>query len=73
LVYHLFLDDLDLFTLVGQRNRLNALHEHKAIIDKDLKNTRRTLKQLNHLSEVERYAREKKYFKKDNEDVFVIH
>lgn len=31
-----------------------------------------TLDKLKYLSEVERFAREKKFFKKDDEDVFVI-
>jgi hypothetical protein len=44
----------------------------KADIKSNLIETRETLNQLKYLPEVERYARENKYFKKYDEDVFVI-
>jgi cell division protein DivIC len=71
-VYTLFLDENDIFTLFSQTRKLNKLELKKATINSNVMETRKTLNQLKHLSEVERYAREKKYFKKDNEDVFVI-
>jgi hypothetical protein len=39
---------------------------------KDLEETQITLKKLKYKSEVERFAREQKLFKKDDEDVYVI-
>jgi len=71
-VYTLFLDENDIFTLFSQTRKLNELELKKAEINSNVMETRKTLNQLKYLSEVERYAREKKYFKKDNEDVFVI-
>ncbi|MDG1148457.1 MAG: septum formation initiator family protein [Crocinitomicaceae bacterium] len=71
-VYTLFLDENDIFTLISQTRKLNKLELKKDKVNSNLKETRKTLDQLKYLSEVERYAREKKYFKKDNEDVFVL-
>lgn len=70
--YALFLDDNDLFTLISQNSKLSKTRADHELVKKKLENTRYTLKQLDHKSELERYAREKKLFKKDNEDVFVI-
>ena len=71
-VYTFFLDENDIFTLFSQTRKLNELELKKTEINSNVMETRKTLNQLKYLSEVERYAREKKYFKKDNEDVFVI-
>lgn len=38
----------------------------------NLENASNTLGKLKYKSEVEKYAREKKLFKRENEDVFVI-
>jgi len=70
--YALFLDDEDMFTLISQNNKLNKIHADQVLVKEKLTKTRRTLKQLNHTSALERYAREEKLFKKDNEDIFVI-
>lgn len=72
LVYNLFLDDVDIFTVISQNSKLSKLHESKVLLSQDLNETKETLAQLRYDSELERFAREKKYFKKDNEDVFVI-
>ncbi len=71
-VYTLFLDDNDIFNIIGQRSKLSDLQAEKAHFEKELKLTRTTLKKLEDHSEVEKFAREKKLFKKDDEDVFVI-
>lgn len=72
MVYNLFLDDVDIFTIVSQNKKLAKLHESGAILDQELKDTKLTLSQLHHTYAIEKYARERKFFKKDNEDVFVI-
>lgn len=71
-LYGLFLDDVDVFTIVRQKSKLNQLEAQKEMVQEQLAQTRSTYKKLKYPSEVERYAREKKLFKKDNEDVFVI-
>lgn len=70
--YALFLDDEDMFTLISQNSKLNKIHADQVLVREKLAKTRITLKQLNHNAALERYAREEKLFKKDNEDIFVI-
>jgi cell division protein DivIC len=70
--YALFLDDNDIFSMVGHARKLNRIEESKEMVSKRLSGIRYTLKQLKYSSELERYAREKKFFKKDDEDIFVI-
>lgn len=72
LVYALFLDENDLFTLIRHNRKLNQLEMSKQEVNRDLLKSRKTLRALSSKSELERYAREEKYFKKDDEDIFVI-
>ena len=71
-LYALLLDDHDAFSIFTQKRKLSALQAEKALFEKELLETRSTLKKLNDRTEVEKFAREKKLFKKDDEDVFVI-
>lgn len=73
LAYSLFLDENDIFTMVSNTKKLSQLEDKKSEINQELKSTSETLKKLKSRSEVERFAREKKYFKMDDEDVFVIY
>lgn len=72
LIYNLFLDDVDIFSIVSQNKKLSTLNDNKVAMQKQLDQTKHTLTQLKFDSELERFAREKKYFKRDDEDVFVI-
>lgn len=58
--------------MVNQSSQLKELEKDTAEIQAELNKTLSTLEKLKYRSEVERFARENKYFKKDNEDVFVI-
>lgn len=71
-LYALFLDDEDMFTLISQNSKLSKIHADQALVAEKLVKTTRVLKQLDHSSALERYAREEKLFKKDNEDIFII-
>ncbi len=70
--YGLFLDDLDIFTVVKQNMKLSELKKEKVVVEKQLKETKNTLANLDTIYGIEKFAREKKYFKKDNEEIFVI-
>ncbi len=72
LIYALFLDDIDLFSMISHANKLRKLEATKVEVSEKLKKTRHTLRQLRYSSEIERYAREEKFFKRDNEDIFVV-
>ena len=71
-VYMLFLDDVDIFTIARQEIKLNKLQEEKAEVKEKYLKTKATLDQLDNMESLERYAREEKMFKKDDEDIFVI-
>ncbi len=72
LVYTLFLDEDDIFSIFSKTKQLKELKIKQSDISSDLIEVRETLNKLDYITEIERYAREKKFFKKDNEDVFVI-
>lgn len=71
-LYILFLDDFDIFTLMTQKNRLTIIESKKNEIDINLHKSKETLLKLRRIENVEHYARSVKFFKKDNEEIFVI-
>lgn len=71
-IYTLFLDDVDIFTIIRQNSKLSSLEKQKSITSEQLKSTKETIKKLDSSAGLERYAREKKLFKKEDEDIFVI-
>ncbi|MFT5581917.1 MAG: cell division protein DivIC [Lentimonas sp.] len=68
----LFFDNLDVFSIVNQVQKKNALEKAQTEILLKLEDTEKTLKELKTLAGKERFAREKKFFKRDNEEIFVI-
>lgn len=72
MVYVLFLDDYDIFTLFRYHSRNSEIKAEISLREKQIDSLNVTLNKLNNLEGVERYAREKKYYKKDDEDIFVI-
>ncbi len=72
LVYNLFLDEVDVFSVINQNRRISQLKENQREINQKLQETKYILSQINDPSFLEKLAREDKFFKKDNEDVFVI-
>ena len=72
LIYTLFLDDNDIFSIISRNSKLTELTVKRKLMVSDLEKTTSILEKLKYKSEVEKYARENKFFKKDDEDVFVI-
>jgi len=72
LVYNLFLDDIDLFTIISQNRKMSRLQANKQEVAVKLQETKYTLQQLKHMHALEKYAREEKLFKREDEDIFVI-
>ena len=70
--YGIFLDDNDIFDIIKDQITLSKLKDEKELIDKKLNKTKFVLKRLRYNSELEKYARENKLFKRDNEDIFII-
>jgi cell division protein DivIC len=71
-VYFLFLDDWDIFTLVRQKRKLAQIEQQDEQMHQQLKDTKKTLKKLHRLDELEAYARSEKFFKRDDEEIFVV-
>jgi outer membrane PBP1 activator LpoA protein len=71
-LYVLFLDDVDVFSIIRQQVKYNKILTEKVEMQEKLDNTRQILGQLNNLESIEKFAREEKMFKRDDEDIFVI-
>ena len=72
LIYVLFLDDLDIFSIISQKQKLNKLEIQRDNMKSQLLSTRATLRKLNKINYLESYARSQKFFKKENEEIFII-
>jgi cell division protein DivIC len=69
----LFVDHNDIFVQLERRKQLDALLTSKHFYEKQIEQTRKDLADLqNNSAALEKYAREKFYLKRDNEDVFVV-
>ena len=71
-VYVLFLDDVDVFNVARQELKLSKLEKEREVLSAKFIETKTILDQLDHTEALERFAREQKLFKRDNEDIFVI-
>ncbi len=65
-------DENDIFSILNHRSKLKELEIAKIETAEKLDEVRETLDKLDDPEEVERFAREKKFFKKDDEDVYVV-
>ena len=72
LIYVLFLDDLDVFSIISQKQKLNKLEIQRDNMKNQLISTRSTLRKLYRINYLEAYARSEKFFKKENEEIFII-
>jgi len=72
LVYILFLDDSDIFTVYRNLRKRSDLIQQNKEIKQQLSESQLALRQLDKLNYLEHYARSKKYFKSLDEDIFVI-
>lgn len=72
IVYILFLDDVDIFSIVRQKSKNNALITQRDELEVKLNDTKAILMDLSDIESLEKYARENKLYKKDDEDIFVI-
>lgn len=70
--YILFLDDMDVFTIISNLKKKKELSVQNDRITEELNKTKATLIRLDSISYFEEYARSKKFYKKDDEDIFVI-
>lgn len=72
-VWMLFFDQNDWGLIRSRTNKLNELKKSEKELSLQIKETKKELSLLKtDAASVEKYAREKFYMKKDNEDLFVI-
>lgn len=72
-VWMLFFDKNDILSQYEYRAEVNKLQQEKDFYLKETATVKKDLKELDsNLNTAEKFAREKYFMKKDNEDVFVI-
>lgn len=72
-VWMIFFDKNDIIAQYEFRSEVNKLQEEKDFYVKEISQVKKDLNELNtNLNTAEKFAREKYFMKKDNEDVFVI-
>ncbi len=73
IVWMLFFDKNDMLSQYEFRSEVNKLQEEKDFYERETATVKKDLNELNtNLNTAEKFAREKYFMKKDNEDVFVI-
>jgi cell division protein DivIC len=73
IIWMLFLDNYCYFNAQKDLNtELEALENQKKYYKTEIYNDQKNIKELKDPAQIERYAREKYYMKKDGEDVYVI-
>ena len=72
-VWVVFFDKNDLKTQIELRDQVKQLREERNYFSKEIKDITSDLQELNaNPKTLEKFAREKYYMKRDNEDIFVI-
>jgi cell division protein FtsB len=72
-VWMLFFDKNDIVAQYEFKSQVTKLQEEKDFYVKEIETVKKDLEELNtNLNTAEKFAREKYFMKKDNEDVFVI-
>lgn len=73
LVWMLFFDKNDVFTLMERKRELREIEESKAFFAHEIDQNKKFAVDLkNNPAALEKYAREKYLMKKDNEDLFLV-
>ena len=72
-IWMLFFDERDVFTMRHHRQELRELQQIKRYYTEQINQERTELENLkNNPATLEKYARERYYMKRDNEDLFLI-
>lgn len=71
-VWLMFLDNYSYFENRTINKELEELEENKAYYIQEIKKDSASIKQLNNPDQTEKYAREKYYMKRENEDIYII-
>jgi cell division protein FtsB len=72
LFYILILHDTDIVTLIKRKEKVTALENEIARKKEGIKELKNSVAELEDLRSLEKYAREKHFFKKDGEELFIF-
>lgn len=68
----LFLDNYSYFEHRVLDRQIDELEDNKKYYKEEIKKDQEKIKSLQNINQIEKYAREKYYMKKENEDVYII-
>ena len=68
----IFLDNYSYFDHRVLNKQINELEDNKKYYQDEIKKDQQNIKQLNNPEQIEKYAREKYYMKKDSEDIYIV-
>ena len=71
-VWMLFLDNYSYLDHRLLNNQMNELERQKEYYQQEIVKDQKSIKQLQNPLEIEKFAREKYYMKKDSEDIYII-
>ena len=71
-VWMLFLDNYSYFDHRVLNNEIDELENNKKYYQEEIKKDKENIKLLKNPNQIERYAREKYFMKKDSEDIYII-
>lgn len=72
IVWMIFFDTNSYFIHKELNDEINALQDTKEFYKKEIDEDKQFIEKMKDSDEVEKYAREKYYLKKENEDIFII-
>ena len=68
----IFLDNYSYFDHRVLDNQIDELEDNKKYYQEEIKKDQENIKKLKNPQQIEKYAREKYYMKKDSEDIYII-
>ncbi len=71
-IWMVFFDTNSFFIHNELNNSIESLEQNKEIHKENIKKDKVFIEKMKDSNEIEKYAREKYYLKKDNEDIFII-
>ena len=71
-VWMLFLDNYSYMDQRQINNQIDELQDNKKYYQDEIRKDKENIKLLKNQDQVEKYAREKYYMKKDSEDIYII-
>ncbi|CAM2830644.1 Septum formation initiator [Flavobacterium succinicans] len=72
IVWMTFLDNYSYFDHQMLNKEMDELKENKKYYQEEIKKDSKSIKELQNSEQIEKFAREKYYMKKENEDIYII-